>query len=485
MRLWMGTGRDSHAKEVQKVQEQVRAWQLEGRGRRMCTGRPQFMTITQQKIGYKDKMYRIYVDLGDILDVDTDNLLVTVEPSVSIGMLNRALVEKGYTLPIVPELDDLTIGGLVMGGGIESTSHKYGLFRHICMEYELVTADGNVVIANSKVNPDIYQAIPMSYGTLGFLTKATIKIIPYKPYIRLDYKPARSLEETINIFTDETNKSSGNDSVEGIMFGQHEAVIMTGNFVSEEQVEREKINRLGRWYKPWFFLHVMTTLTSGPRTEYIPTLDFHQRHNKPCFWLAHVWLPYGHTFIFRVLFGWLLPISNQLLKFLRQNVLERNDSLATDTFVLQDFLVPLTRLKATLEFSWSTLAINPIWLVPARLDHTDGIPHEEGEQIYIDVGLYGYCVKEDYSHYNTMRNCEKFVINNRGFQALYAEVLMTKEEYLEMFSGLMGTYDAVRERLPRCKEGFPEVYDKISKVGREGKDKMKSDQEKSQHLHHD
>jgi hypothetical protein len=33
------------------------------------------------------------------------------------------------TLPVVPELDDLTIGGLVMGGGIESTSHKYGLFQ--------------------------------------------------------------------------------------------------------------------------------------------------------------------------------------------------------------------------------------------------------------------------------------------------------------------------------------------------------------------
>ena len=32
-------------------------------------------------------------------------------------------------MPVVPELDDLTIGGLVMGGGIESTSHKYGLFQ--------------------------------------------------------------------------------------------------------------------------------------------------------------------------------------------------------------------------------------------------------------------------------------------------------------------------------------------------------------------
>ena len=40
---------------------------------------------------------------------------------------------QGYTLPIVPELDNLTIGGLVMGGGIETTSHKYGLIEHISL----------------------------------------------------------------------------------------------------------------------------------------------------------------------------------------------------------------------------------------------------------------------------------------------------------------------------------------------------------------
>jgi len=32
-----------------------------------------------------------------------------------------------------------------MGTGIESSSHKYGLFQHICVEYELVLADGSLV----------------------------------------------------------------------------------------------------------------------------------------------------------------------------------------------------------------------------------------------------------------------------------------------------------------------------------------------------
>ena len=71
-----------------------------------------------------------------------------------------------------------------MGGGIESTSHQYGLFRKICTEYEMVTADASLVVASREENQDIYQAVPMSYGTLGFLTAVTIRMVRYKPYIR-------------------------------------------------------------------------------------------------------------------------------------------------------------------------------------------------------------------------------------------------------------------------------------------------------------
>jgi delta24-sterol reductase len=63
----------------------------------------------------------------------------------------------------VPELDTLTIGGLVMGGGIESTSHKYGLFHHLCKEYEVVTADGEVITANE--NDDIFHATHELWNT--------------------------------------------------------------------------------------------------------------------------------------------------------------------------------------------------------------------------------------------------------------------------------------------------------------------------------
>ena len=48
---------------------------------------------------------------------------------VTMGQLSRTLDRLGWTIPILPELDDLTVGGLVMGTGIETSSHIYGLFQ--------------------------------------------------------------------------------------------------------------------------------------------------------------------------------------------------------------------------------------------------------------------------------------------------------------------------------------------------------------------
>ena len=67
-----------------------------------------------------------------------------------MGQLSRTLEPLGLALAVVPELDQLTVGGLVMGTGVESSSHIYGLFQHFCLQYELVLADGSVVTC-SKV----------------------------------------------------------------------------------------------------------------------------------------------------------------------------------------------------------------------------------------------------------------------------------------------------------------------------------------------
>jgi delta24-sterol reductase len=97
-----------------------------------------------------------------------------------------------------------SVNTLFAGGGIESTSHKVGLFHHVCTQYEVVTADGEVVIADLETNADMFHSLPFSYGTLGFLTSVTIRIETFKPFVKLTYRPTYSLEDTRQLLDKET-----------------------------------------------------------------------------------------------------------------------------------------------------------------------------------------------------------------------------------------------------------------------------------------
>ena len=76
----------------------------------MCTARPGWMNVSFRKGLYKRTMRNIEVNLIDILDVDTKNQTVHVEPLATMGQVTAMLNPLGWTLPVLPELDDLTVG---------------------------------------------------------------------------------------------------------------------------------------------------------------------------------------------------------------------------------------------------------------------------------------------------------------------------------------------------------------------------------------
>ena len=114
-----------------------------------------------------------------------------------------------------------------MGTGVESSSHKYGLFQHICRAFEIVLSDGSVVKCSREENSDLFYAIPWSHGTIGFLVSVDIDIIHALKYVKLHYKPVYSLKEAADTFRKESHNMD-NDFVEGLMFTRERGVIMTG-----------------------------------------------------------------------------------------------------------------------------------------------------------------------------------------------------------------------------------------------------------------
>ena len=83
----------------------------------MCTARPGWQTISFRRATYKQTMFNVKVNLMDVLEIDVAKRTVRVEPLVTMGQLSATLTPLGWTIPVLPEMDDLTVGGLVMGTG--------------------------------------------------------------------------------------------------------------------------------------------------------------------------------------------------------------------------------------------------------------------------------------------------------------------------------------------------------------------------------
>ena len=53
------------------------------------------------------------------------------------------------------------------------------------------------------------------------------------------------------------------DFLEATVYNRDEAVIMVGNFADVATPEQERrVNVVTKWYKPWFYKHVETFLTT-------------------------------------------------------------------------------------------------------------------------------------------------------------------------------------------------------------------------------
>jgi len=458
----MSSAPTKHKEKVLGIQRQVREYHASGDGKGMCTGRPGWQTISPQNMEYKKRMFPININLVDILKIDPDKRTVRCEPLVTMGQLTDTLDRLGWTIPIVPELDDLTVGGLVMGTGIETSSHRYGLFQHICKSYELVLADGSVVECSATSDPDLFYAVPWSYGTIGFLASVEIEIIPSRRFVKLDYIPVYSLEQMVETFEREVERSDASHFVECLVYSREKAVVMTGNLV--DCCEPGKLNEIGTWHKPWFFKHVQGFFETGPRTEYIPLRQYYHRHSRSIFWEIQDIIPFGNNVVFRYLFGWLVPPKVSLLKLTQGKTLKR---LYETKHMIQDMLVPIADLKASIELFHREVAIYPIWLCPFKLPAHPGMlkPHTNKEEMFVDVGVYGVPKNERFDAERTTRKVEEFVRNVNGFQMMYADSYMTREEFRLMFDHTL--YDKVRDKLG-CRGNFPEIYDKVNKKARSG-----------------
>jgi delta24-sterol reductase len=459
-----------HDQKVRRVIGQIEAWKRDGCREKLCTARSGWKSMSELVPTYKLSHRKIDVGLCDILEIDEERRLLRVEPLATMGQISRSLVPRGWTLPVVPELDDLTVGGLIMGFGVETSSHKYGLIQHICESFDIVTAEGKLLRCSPSENAELFYLIPWSHGTLGFLVAARLKIIPAKKYVRLHYRPVYSLDEMAEVFEAESRATEKNDFVEGLVYSRERAVILCGTMTDQAGTDGA-VNPIGRWYKPWFYKHALTYLTERREgCEYVPLRDYFHRHTRSYFWTMEEIIPFGNHPLFRWLLGWALPPRIELLKYTETETTRR---LRERHHVVQDMLMPIRYLAKSIRYFDDHFGLYPLWLSPMAVYENErglGFIHpfrgEDGstDELYVDVGAYGTPEKENFDNASALPLLEKFVLDHRGYQALYARTTLSRESFRAMFDHR--DYDRLRERLPYCRDAFDEVYDKVSLQGR-------------------
>ncbi|MDR2838160.1 MAG: FAD-binding oxidoreductase [Azonexus sp.] len=121
----------------------------------------------------------LLIDLSALeeIRIDSDQRIASIQPGVrSLGLVQAAR-DKGLTFP-VPHCASVGLGGFTLGGGIGwNYPARGGVSTHSIIGAEIVMADGRLLRATAKENPDLYWAVRgVGPGFFGVVTRLDLKL---------------------------------------------------------------------------------------------------------------------------------------------------------------------------------------------------------------------------------------------------------------------------------------------------------------------
>ena len=138
-----------------------------------------------------------------VLELDENNLTVTVQTGILLMELAAWCDERGYQYCPDPGEKSATIGGNISTNAGGMRAMKYGVTRDAVRAITVVLPSGEVMQFGSKVvknssGYDLKDLIIGSEGTLGIVTEAVLKIIPKPEYAISILVPFRSMKDAIS-----------------------------------------------------------------------------------------------------------------------------------------------------------------------------------------------------------------------------------------------------------------------------------------------
>jgi FAD/FMN-containing dehydrogenase len=312
-------------------------------------------------------------DLTDIVSIDPVRRICVAESGVTFVDLVAATLVHGLVPIVVPELKTITIGGAVSGGSIESMSYVHGGFHDTCLEYEVITGTGEVLICTpDNEHQLVFQMMHFAFGTLGILARLTFKLIPARPYVRLrheTYTTVADYQAAILRHFDARDI----DFMDGIIHSPSCYVLCAGDFVDTAPYTSDY---------SWMKIYYQSTRT---RTEdYLTTPDYFFRYDRG---VTNV---RPKSFLGRLLLGRFLASSQWLRLGDKLRWLLRADRPT----VTLDVFIPFSRVAELLAWHQREFAFYPLWCVPYRRVRDYEWLHDSfyatmTDPLFLDIAIYG------------------------------------------------------------------------------------------------
>ncbi len=126
--------------------------------------------------------------MNKILELNEDAMYMTVEAGARTVEIQQLANSKGLLYAGDPcSADSCLIGGNIATNAGGNKAVRYGTTRHQVYDVEVVTPTGDIVELGARLKKcstgyALDQLVMGSEGTLGIITKATLKLLPLAPY---------------------------------------------------------------------------------------------------------------------------------------------------------------------------------------------------------------------------------------------------------------------------------------------------------------
>jgi FAD/FMN-containing dehydrogenase len=151
----------------------------------------------------------LVIDLSRMKGISIDPLRLTAraEPGLTLGEFVQAIEGAGF-LTTTGVISGTGMAGLTLGGGMGWLMGKYGLTIDNLLAVEIVTADGQIRMANENEHGDLLWAVRGGGGNFGVVTSFEYQLHPADPLLAgMVVHPAERARDVLRFYRDFTASS--------------------------------------------------------------------------------------------------------------------------------------------------------------------------------------------------------------------------------------------------------------------------------------